>query len=133
METLWNSIETEARWQGLVNGNVQDPVEGDSEGENLIFKKPLRKQALSSISPGYNFAGPGTQLAKRLKCGDKGINKLDEIALHRDIAYSKAKNFQDKWKADDLMIKAIDRLPGKKTMTEKVVKKIMQAKRKLTL
>ena len=31
------------------------------------------------------------------------------------------------------MIKAIDRLPGKKTMTEKVVKKIMQAKRKLKL
>ena len=34
-----------------------------------------------------------------------------------------AKNLQDKWKADDVMIKAIDRLPGKKTMTEKVVKK----------
>ena len=83
--------------------------------------------------PGYNFAGPGTKLAKRLKRGDKGINRLDDIALHHDIAYSKAKNLQDKWKADDVMIKAIDRLPGKKTMTEKVVKKIMQAKRKLKL
>ncbi|CAH3176464.1 unnamed protein product [Porites lobata] len=83
--------------------------------------------------PGYNYAGPGTKLAKRLKRGDKGINRLDDIALHHDIAYSKAKNLQDKWKADDVMIKAIDRLPGKKTMTEKVVKKIMQAKRKLKL
>ena len=99
----------------------------------MIFKKPLKKQASSSICPGYNFAGPGTKLAKRLKCGDKGINRLDDIALHHDIAYSKAKNLQDKWKADDVMIKAIDRLPGKKTMTEKVVKKIMQAKRKLKL
>ena len=92
----------------------------------MIFKKPLRKQALSSICP-------GTKLAKRLKRGDKGINRLDNIALHHDIAYSKAKNLQDKWKEDDVMIKAIDRLPGKKTMTEKVVKKIMQAKRKLKL
>ena len=53
--------------------------------------------------------------------------------MDHDIAYSKAKNLQDKWKADDVMIKAIDRLPGKKTMTEKVVKKIMQAKKKLKL
>ena len=52
--------------------------------------------------------------------------------LH-DTAYTKAKNLQDKWKADGVMIKAIDHLPGKKTMTEKVVKKIMQAKRKLKL
>ena len=46
--------------------------------------------------------------------------------MHHEIAYSKAKNLQDKWKADDVMIKAIDRLPGKKTMTYKV----MQAKKK---
>jgi len=40
---------------------------------------------------------------------------------------------QDKWKADTKMIKAIDRLPGKKTMTERVVKRIMQAKKRLKL
>ena len=40
---------------------------------------------------------------------------------------------QDKWKADDKMIQAITKLPGKKTMTEHMVKKIMQAKRKLKL
>ena len=53
--------------------------------------------------------------------------------MYHDIVYSKAKNLQDKWKADDVMIKSIDRLPGKKTKTEKVVRKIMQAKRKLKL
>ena len=53
--------------------------------------------------------------------------------MDHDIAYSKAKSLQDKWKADDVMIKAIDRLPGTKTMAEKVVKKIMQAKNKLKL
>ena len=47
--------------------------------------------------------------------------------------YSHAQNLQDKWKADTKMIKAIDRLPGKKTMTERVVKRIMQAKKRLKL
>jgi len=31
------------------------------------------------------------------------------------------------------MIKAIDRLPGSKTLTEKIVKRIMQAKKRLKL
>lgn len=83
--------------------------------------------------PGYQYMGPGTKLGKRLKRGDPGINRLDRIAKHRDIDYAKAKNLPDKWKADEKMIKAIDRLPGKKTRTEKVVKKIMQAKKRLKL
>ena len=82
---------------------------------------------------GYNFAGHGTKLAKRLKRGDRPNNRLDRIAMYHDIAYSKARNLQDKWKVDDVMIRSIDRLPGKKTMTEKAVKKIMQAKRRLKL
>ena len=67
------------------------------------------------------------------KVGDKGINRLDRIGKQHDIDYSHAKNLQDKWQADTKMIKAIDRLPGKKTMTECVVKKIMQAKKLLKL
>ena len=77
--------------------------------------------------------GPGTKLEKRLKRGDPGINRLDRIAKQHDIDYSRAKNLQDKWKADEKMIKAIDRLPGKRTMTERIVKKIMQAKKRLKL
>ena len=73
--------------------------------------------------PGYQYMGPGTKLAKRLRRGDPGINQLDKIAKQHDIDYSHAQNFQDKWKADTKMIQAIDRLPGKKTMKEHVVKK----------
>ena len=62
-----------------------------------------------------------------------GINRLDRIAKQHDIDYSRARNIQDKWKADDKMIGAIQALPGKKTWTEALVKKIMQAKRKLKL
>ena len=69
-------------------------------GGKFDFQKAIEKTGIEFHLPGYNFAGPGTKLAKRLKRGDKGINRLDDIALHHDIAYSKAKNLQDKWKAE---------------------------------
>ncbi|CAH3115534.1 unnamed protein product, partial [Porites lobata] len=83
--------------------------------------------------PKMNYLGPGTQLQKRLRRGDQGVNRLDGLAKIHDIDYSKVKNLQDKWKADDKMIRAISKLPGKKTMQERIVKKIMQTKRKLKL
>ena len=45
----------------------------------------------------------------------------------------KQKNLRDKWKADAKMIKGIDNLPGRKTMTESIVKRIMQAKKRFKL
>ena len=77
--------------------------------------------------------GPGTHLKKRLARGDPGINRLDRISKQHDIDYSKSKSLQDKWKADTKMIKAIEKLPGRKTMTERIVKRIMQAKKRLKL
>ena len=83
--------------------------------------------------PGYQYMGPGTHLKKRLARGDPGINRLDKIAKIHDIDYSRAKNLQDKWKADRKMVKAIDALPGRNTPTEFIVKNIMKAKRRLKL
>ena len=77
--------------------------------------------------------GPGTNLKKRLARGDKGVNRLDNIAMHHDIAYSKAKNLRDKHAADKKMVRAIQKLPGKKTLTEKIVKNIMKGKLALKL
>ena len=102
-------------------------------GRGFDIQKWLGKTGIEFHWPGYQFMGPGTKLAKRLKRGDPGINRLDKIAKQHDIDYSKAKNLRDKWKADTKMIKAIDKLPGSKTMTEKIVKRIMQAKKKLKL
>lgn len=79
--------------------------------------------------PGYSFCGPGTRLAMRLKRGDKGINRLDRICKKHDIDYSKARNQSDYAKADRDMIKAIDDLPGKKTMTERMVRQIIKTKK----
>ena len=83
--------------------------------------------------PGYHYMGPGTKLKTRLQRGDPGINRLDKIAKRHDIAYTKAKSLQDKWKADQTMIRAISNLPGKKTWAERIVKLIMQAKLQLNL
>ena len=80
-----------------------------------------------------NYTGPGTHLDKRSKRGYRGVNRLDEIAESMTSIIPKQKNLQDKWKADDKMIRAITKLPGKKTKQERIVKTIMQAKRKLKL
>lgn len=83
--------------------------------------------------PGYQFLGPGTHLKKRLKRGDMGINRLDRIARHHDIDYSMAKNLNDKLKADERMIRSINSLPGKKTLTENIVKNALRFKRALRI
>ena len=102
-------------------------------GEGVDIQKWIAKTGKEFHWPGYEYMGPGTHLAKHLKRGDPGINRLDQIAKQHDIDYSRAKNLQDKWKADTKLIQAIDRLTGKKTKTERVVKKIMQAKKRLKL
>ena len=103
------------------------------KGGALDIQKVLEKTGIEFHVPGYQYLGPGTHLKKRLARGDPGINRLDRIAKQHDIDYSKAKNLRDKWKADTKMIKAIDRLPSKKTKTERVIKRVMQAKKKLKL
>ena len=103
------------------------------QGWGVDVQKLITELPFEFHIPGYQYAGPGTKLKKRLKRGDPGINRLDRIAKQHDIDYDKARSLQDKWKADTKMIKAIERLPGKKTLTEKAVKKIMQAKKRLKL
>ena len=100
-------------------------------GGRLDVQKALSKTGIEFHWPGYQYKGPGTKLEKRLARGDPGINRLDRIAKQHDIDYSKAKSLMDKWKADKKMIAKINRLPGRKTKTEKIVKGIMQTKLKL--
>ena len=83
--------------------------------------------------PGYQYLGPGTKLKKWLARGDPGKNRQDRIAKQHDIDYARAKNLQDKWIAHTRMIQSINKLPGKKTLTERLIRKIMQAKKRLKL
>ena len=123
--------KTGRRRQKVVNRTKgkRKPVRGGQ----LDLQKALAKTGIEFHLPGYQFAGPGTHLQKRLALGQKGINRLDRIARTHDIDYSVAQSLQDKWKADDKMIRAIAQLPGKKTKTEHFVKALMQTKRKLKL
>ena len=108
-------------------------VKKKQQGGLLDIQKLIAKTGKEFHWPTMNYLGPGTHLEKRLKRGDKGKNRLDELAKIHDIDYSLARNIKDKWKADEKMIRSIEKLPGKKTMQEKIVKKIMQTKRKLKL
>ena len=102
-------------------------------GGALDIQKLIEKKGKVFHWPKMNYLGPGTRLQQRLKRGDRGVNRLDELALIHDLDYSKPRNLQDKWVVDNRMIRAITNLPGKKTKQERIVKKIMQAKRKLKL
>ena len=102
-------------------------------GEGLDIQKLLGKTGIEFHWPRYQYMGPGTHLKKRLTRGDPNINRLDRIAKQHHTDYSKAPNLRDKWKADEKIIKAIDRFPGKKTNAERIVKGMMQAKNMLKL
>ena len=52
---------------------------------------------------GYQFCGPGTQLAKRLARGDAGINPLDAACREHDIAYSRSNDLTDRHAADNIL------------------------------
>ena len=91
----------------------------------------LNKTGIEFHWPGYQYMGPGTHLKKRLARGDPGINRLDRIAKAHDIDYDKAKNLKDKWEADRKMIANIDKLPGSKSLTERIVRRIMKTKLRL--
>ena len=121
---------------GKRQGRRKRPQEKRKRGQRgaaLDIQKLIEKTGKEFHWPKMNYLAPGTRLKERLRRGDRGKNRLDELAKTHDIDYSKAKNLQDKWKADDNMIPAISKLPGKKTKQERIVKTIMQAKRKLKL
>ena len=107
------------------------PQKKRKRGGKLDVQKLLAKTGKEFHWPGYQYMGPGTHLEKRLKRGDPGINRLDRISKTHDIDYSHARSLRDKHKADRKVIKSIEKLPGKKTKTERIVKTVMKAKVKL--
>ena len=100
-------------------------------GKLFDVQKLLNKTGFEFHWPGYQYMGPGTHLKKRLAREDPGINRLDRIAKVHDMDYDKAKNLKDKWAADRKMIAKIEQLPGSKNLTERIVRRIMQAKLRL--
>jgi len=56
-------------------------------------------------------------------------NRLDQIVAEHDLDYANAKCVTDYWKADAKLMFAIDILPEPKTIAEKLVCALMEAKR----
>ena len=102
-------------------------------GRGLEIQNLLSKTGIEYHVPGYQCLGLGTKLKKRLARGDPGKNRLDRIAKQHDIDYFLARNLRDKWKADNKMIKAINNLPDRKIMTERAIRKSMQAMKRMKL
>ena len=53
--------------------------------------------------PGYQFCGPGTRLAKRLVCGDRGVNRLDAVCREHDITYSRSNDLANRHIAERVL------------------------------
>ena len=86
------------------------PQKGKKRGQRgaaLDIQQLIEKTGKEFHWPKANYLRPGTWLQQRLKRGDRGVNRLDELAKIHDIDYFKAKSLKDKWKADNKMIRAI--------------------------
>src|SRR3981189_3570599 len=77
--------------------------------------------------PSYNFAGPFTQLEKRLDENDEPlpnsipINKIDQIAYYHDIMYRDYPTANGRQVADQIMLKALDDLDDKDLTTREKI------------
>ena len=97
-------------------------------GGGFDIQKWISKLGIEFHWPGYQYMGPGTKLAKRLRRGDPGINRLDKLAKQHNIDYTNAKSLAKKHKSDRIMVAGINNFKGKKSWTEEIVKRIMQAR-----
>lgn len=67
-----------------------------------IFNKILNSNIAPELHvPSYQYLGPFTNLKKRLKRGDPGINPLDQAAKEHDIFYSIHKDTSSRHIADN--------------------------------
>ena len=71
-------------------------------GKGLV-NSIINKLPIELHLPGYQYCGPGTNLNKRLKRGDPGINELDKACKEHDIKYSKFKTTTDRHIADKIL------------------------------
>lgn len=67
---------------------------------SLINHLPIELHA-----PGYQYCGPGTNLKKRIKRGDPGINGLDQACKEHDIAYAETNDLNERNQADKVLAK----------------------------
>ena len=106
------------------------------------IKLPLGKFPGEMHVPGMNFAGPGTNLDKRLTSTDayqewsKPVDRVDNAAYHHDLAYKYFNDKQARNLADQMMLEEMNSIqnPTQKEIRErKIIEPIISAKAKFGL
>ena len=99
---------------------------GEEKAPNVIETQEAEKEDVPATRhPRHDHTAPKTTRVR--------LRPSKTIGQH-DIDYSRAKHLRDKWRADEKMVKAIEHLPRRRhTMTERILKRIMQAKKTLKL
>ena len=106
------------------------------------IKLPWAKFPGEMHVPGMNFAGPGTNLDKRLTSTDayqewsKPVDRVDNAAYHHDLAYKYFNDKQTRSLADQMMLEEMNSIqnPTQKEIRErKIIEPIISAKAKFGL
>ena len=84
--------------------------------ESFRQKKGLLNKAknIRNAVTRANYAGPGTNIGKRLQRGDLPVSETDRVAMAHDIRYGLARNYDQVRVADRKMIKALSRVQKEK-------------------
>ena len=98
------SMMGKGTFSDMIRANL--PIEkqirsGFSGEKHAVLKLPNGKLGRAS------FMGPGTEIIKRLKRGDKGRTPADRVAKAHDIRYSLAEDIKDIRNADKKMIQTL--------------------------
>lgn len=72
------------------------------KGEGII-NTLIDKLPFEAHLPSYQYCGPGTNLKKRLRRNDPGINELDRACKQHDIAYAKTEDVAERNRADNIL------------------------------
>lgn len=76
------------RGRGLITSVLKKAASAAASAAGTLVNKGVDLLPIELHIPGYQYCGPGTELDKRLRRQDPGINKLDKACKEHDISYS---------------------------------------------
>lgn len=76
-----------------------------------------------------NFCGPGTQIVKRVRRGDRGVNQIDTACEKHDLLYHFARTPEDIRRADNQMILDVDAVTDAGRAQKFLAKSVIQGKK----
>ncbi len=115
-----------------INKDLSMKGKGKNPNARSGFPGEKHLRLPTSSGPGLtkaNFCGPGTNLEKRLARGDQGISQIDNSCKKHDIAYSKARSKTDIRKADNDLIRNINKATDAGRIQKSILKTGLRLKK----